>query len=185
MVWWERYDSMPLFIGLLMKFTYPLCVSERQHSLSHLRFVSFPENGVPLVCSVLRLLSPVREIWHLDRDNSLNYPLLSCDFLLFKTSSSNAVCHSVMTSISYFGRKTRRLTANFYLLSYIEHIMSHCILYSRPAKHAALRVFWHGSFELWYLHCPSLATQQQTFLRNIDNVFPAKELLVHSTPSYV
>jgi hypothetical protein len=88
MVWWERYDPMPLFIGLLMKFTYPLCVSERQHSLSHLRIFSFPGNGVPFV---LRLLSPVREIRHLARDNSVRYPLLSCDVLLFKTSSSNSL----------------------------------------------------------------------------------------------
>ena len=70
-----------------MKFTYPLCVSERQHSLSHLRFVSFPENGVPFVCSVLRVLSPVREIRHLARDNSVSYPLISWDVLLFETSS--------------------------------------------------------------------------------------------------
>ena len=166
-------------------FTYPLCVSERQHSLSHLRFVSFPENEVPFICSVLRLLSPVREIRHLDRDNSVSYPLLSCDVLLFKTSSSNARCHSVMTSISFFYRKTRRLSANLYLLSYIEHIMSHCILYSRLAKHTALRVFRHGSLALWYLQCTSLPTQQQTFLRNIDNIFPVKEQPAHSTPSYV
>jgi hypothetical protein len=131
-----------------MKFTYPLCVSERQHSLSHLRFVSFPENEVPLVCSVLRFLSPVTEIRHLASDCNVSYPLLLRNVLLFKTSSSNARCNSDMKSISYFDWKAGRLSANLYLWRYIEHIMSHCILYSRPAKNAALRVFRRGSLAL-------------------------------------
>jgi hypothetical protein len=63
--------------------------------------------------------------------------------------------------------------------------MSHYVLYSRLAKHTAHRVLWHGSLALWYLQCPSLPTLQQTFLRNIDNIFPVKDLPAHSTPSYV